>query len=380
MRRRRRRSAVRRAWLYCLLLALPALLFAGILLYQQPHRPCARAASRRLACCFISLLVAAALIEGLVRPLQTLSNVVSSLREGDYSFRARGAGIARCIRRAGRRGQCARRSACRSSACARSRPRRCWPAFLKSCTRRCSPLTAKTLLQLVNNAGVKLLGLPHARCFGHTARELGLEELLAAPDQTIHSFGAQSRRAGCCARRSSARTARRTRCCCWPMSACRCRKKSRSPGSADPRAGPRAFELACAHQVHRRQPAGARRQHAGRRRHAARFSPRPGRGREPRRRACIASCSPIGCSPSCRRRSSGRFRSGRCWSASCCSNSACRFSLNPAPPSRSTPIPISWSRCSSTCWPTPSMPRWPTAAQPVRVSWQLADTSLLGHH
>ena len=34
---------------------------------------------------------AAALIEGLIRPLQTLSNVVSSLREGDYSFRARGA-------------------------------------------------------------------------------------------------------------------------------------------------------------------------------------------------------------------------------------------------------------------------------------------------
>ena len=26
-----------------------------------------------------------------IRPLQTLSNVVSSLREGDYSFRARGA-------------------------------------------------------------------------------------------------------------------------------------------------------------------------------------------------------------------------------------------------------------------------------------------------
>jgi hypothetical protein len=32
------------------------------------------------------LLVAAALVEGLIRPLQTLSNVVSSLREGDYSF------------------------------------------------------------------------------------------------------------------------------------------------------------------------------------------------------------------------------------------------------------------------------------------------------
>ena len=36
--------------------------------------------------------MAAALVESMVRPLQTLSNVVASLREGDYSFRARGAG------------------------------------------------------------------------------------------------------------------------------------------------------------------------------------------------------------------------------------------------------------------------------------------------
>jgi signal transduction histidine kinase len=41
---------------------------------------------------------------------------------------------------------------------------------------------------------VKLLGLPHARCFGHTAKELGLEDLLAAPDQSIHSFGARTTR------------------------------------------------------------------------------------------------------------------------------------------------------------------------------------------
>jgi two-component system nitrogen regulation sensor histidine kinase NtrY len=50
------------------------------------------------------------------------------------------------------------------------------------------------LLQLVNNAGVRLLGLTHSRSFGHSARDLGLEELLAAPDQSIHSFGAKSTR------------------------------------------------------------------------------------------------------------------------------------------------------------------------------------------
>jgi signal transduction histidine kinase len=46
----------------------------------------------------------------------------------------------------------------------------------------------ENLLQLVNNAGLKLLGLPYARCFGRSARELGLDELLGVPDQTIHTF------------------------------------------------------------------------------------------------------------------------------------------------------------------------------------------------
>ncbi len=47
-----------------------------------------------------------------------------------------------------------------------------------------SPLYAfdrENVLQLVNDAGVQLLGLPHARCFGRTARELGLEGLLRLP-------------------------------------------------------------------------------------------------------------------------------------------------------------------------------------------------------
>ena len=84
------RSAIRRAWLFCLLLALPALIFAGILLSER--RVTAAPAILLLFCLLIYfVLIAASLIEGMMRPLQTLSNVVSSLREGDYSFRARGA-------------------------------------------------------------------------------------------------------------------------------------------------------------------------------------------------------------------------------------------------------------------------------------------------
>src|ERR1035441_9548375 len=88
--RRNRRSAGRRAWLVFFLLSLPALLFAAILIYREKITA---APAMLIAGCLLLylLLVAAALIESMIRPLQTLSNVVASLREGDYSFRARGA-------------------------------------------------------------------------------------------------------------------------------------------------------------------------------------------------------------------------------------------------------------------------------------------------
>jgi nitrogen fixation/metabolism regulation signal transduction histidine kinase len=194
--RRRRSSAVRRAWLYCLLLALPALILAAFLLYQQRI---AFAPAVLMAGCLLLylLLLAAALIESMVRPLQTLSNVVSSLREGDYSFRARGAGAPG----AGYRdafGELAWEVNALADLLQKQRVRSLEATALLSRILEVmhAPLFAfdrENLLQLVNNAGVKLLGIPHARCFGHTARELGLEDLLAAADQTIHSFNANQK-------------------------------------------------------------------------------------------------------------------------------------------------------------------------------------------
>jgi nitrogen fixation/metabolism regulation signal transduction histidine kinase len=188
----RRRSAVRRTWRYCLLLALPALIFAGIFLYQ---RQLALAPALLLAGSLLlyMLLVAAALIEGTIRPLQTLSNVVASLREGDYSFRARGAGSQDAL------GELAAEVNALADLLQKQRVRSLEATALLARILEVmhAPLFAfdrNDLLQLVNDAGVKLLGRPHVRCFGHTARELGLEELLAAPDQTIHSFGAKSTR------------------------------------------------------------------------------------------------------------------------------------------------------------------------------------------
>ncbi len=139
------------------------------------------------------VLVAAALIDGLIRPLQTLSNVVSAMREGDYSFRARGAGMQDAL------GELAAEINALADLLQKQRVRSLEATALLARILEVmhAPLFAfdrDGVLQLVNDAGVRLLGLPHARCFGRTARELGLGNLLDAPDQSIHSFGSQPTR------------------------------------------------------------------------------------------------------------------------------------------------------------------------------------------
>jgi nitrogen fixation/metabolism regulation signal transduction histidine kinase len=190
--RHRHSSAVRRAWLFCLLLALPALVFAGLFLYRQQV---SLAPALLLSGCLLLYLalIAAALIEGMTRPLQTLSNVVSSLREGDYSFRARGASTQDAL------GELATEVNALADLLQKQTVRSLEATALlaRILEVMSAPLFAfdrDDRMQLANNAGVELLGLPHARCFDRSAQELGLERLLAAPDQTIHSFGAKSTR------------------------------------------------------------------------------------------------------------------------------------------------------------------------------------------
>ncbi|MGA3372688.1 MAG: ATP-binding protein [Terracidiphilus sp.] len=188
---RRRRSAVRRAWMHCFLLSLPALVSAVLLLYWQQV---SLAPALLLGGCLLLYLAltAGALIEGIVRPLQTLSNVVASLREGDYSFRARGAGSQDAL------GELASEVNALADLLQKQRVRSLEATALlaRILEVMSAPLFAfdrNDRLQLANHAGVELLGLPYARCFGRGACELGLEVLLAAPDQTIHSFPVNQR-------------------------------------------------------------------------------------------------------------------------------------------------------------------------------------------
>jgi nitrogen fixation/metabolism regulation signal transduction histidine kinase len=189
---RRGSSAIRRVWRFCLLLSLPALIFAGVFLYQEQisFAP----AILLIACLLLyQLLVAAALIEGMVRPLQTLSNVVASLREGDYSFRARGAGSEDAL------GELATEINALADLLQKQRVRSLEATALLARILEVmhTPLFAfdrHNRLQLASNSGAQLLGRPLARCYNQSARELGLQELLAAPDQTTHSFGAKPTR------------------------------------------------------------------------------------------------------------------------------------------------------------------------------------------
>jgi nitrogen fixation/metabolism regulation signal transduction histidine kinase len=125
--------------------------------------------------------------------LQTLSNVVASLREGDYSFRARGAGPQDAL------SELSFEINALADLLQKQRVRSLEATALlaRILEVMSAPLFAfdrNDRLQLVNHAGAELLGLPYARCFGSSARELGLQELLAAPDQSIHTFGVKSTR------------------------------------------------------------------------------------------------------------------------------------------------------------------------------------------
>jgi two-component system, NtrC family, nitrogen regulation sensor histidine kinase NtrY len=181
-----RHSAVRRVWLFSLLLSLPALIFTAIFLYQK-ELDFTPALLIVLALVLYLALMASTLVDSLVRPLQTLSNVVSSLREGDYSFRARGTSAPDAL------GELAAEINALADLLQKQRVRSLEATALLARILEVmhAPLFAfdrEDLLQLVNNAGLKLLGLPYARCFGRSARELGLDDLLEMPDQTIHSF------------------------------------------------------------------------------------------------------------------------------------------------------------------------------------------------
>ena len=130
------------------------------------------------------LAFAFALRERVVRPLQTLSNLLAALLEGDYSIRSRGAttddalGLAMLeVNALGETLREQRLGALEASALLRT--------VMKEIEVAIFAFDDELKVRLVNRAGERLLDMPAERMTGRTAHALGLEDMLEGDDQRI---------------------------------------------------------------------------------------------------------------------------------------------------------------------------------------------------
>ena len=161
----------------CALLAgLPAVVLALALLWTRTHNEALQCAfSLLIIVCWLSF---AGMARGrVVRPLQTMANLLLALREGDYSFRARGArhgdslGDALAeINELGSVLQTQRRNAVEAAALLR--------AVMAEIDVAVFAFDDKGILRLVNRAGEKLLAKTGERLLGRPAESIGMAECL----------------------------------------------------------------------------------------------------------------------------------------------------------------------------------------------------------
>ncbi len=201
--RKRRLRYERRVSLYTVLVALPGLLVSGILVWIQPW-----SLESKFGLCgaelFVWWLLAIALREQTTRPLQTLANVLSALREEDYSFRARGAAFNDAL------GELSLEVNALADELADQRIGSIEAtALLGRVVEEVEvPLFAfdpQRILRLVNPAGERLLHEPGVRALGCTADELGLADCLSAENGTLLPLNLYSPSARWLIRRSTFR-------------------------------------------------------------------------------------------------------------------------------------------------------------------------------
>jgi two-component system, NtrC family, nitrogen regulation sensor histidine kinase NtrY len=176
---------------------------SGILIWLQPW-----ALESKLAVSVLILfawwLLAMALQDQAVRPLQTLANVVAALREEDYSFRARGAATDDAL------GELSIEVNALADLLADQRIRAIEAtALLRRVVEEIDiPLFAfdpDQVLRLVNSAGERMLQQPSVRILGRTADEIGLTGCFAAENEAIVPLQATSPSARWMVRRSTFR-------------------------------------------------------------------------------------------------------------------------------------------------------------------------------
>jgi two-component system, NtrC family, nitrogen regulation sensor histidine kinase NtrY len=202
-RKRARLLYEHRISLYSFLVALPGLLVATVLVWAQ-----AWSLESRLALIgaelFVWWLLAMALQEQTTRPLQTIANVIASLREEDYSFRARNAAPEDAL------GELSLEVNALADMLSDEKIRNIEATALlqRVVDEIDAPLFAfdpARTLRLVNPAGEHLLRQPKARMLGHGAAELSLEECLTAANESLVELNLKDSQARWLLRRSSFR-------------------------------------------------------------------------------------------------------------------------------------------------------------------------------
>jgi two-component system nitrogen regulation sensor histidine kinase NtrY len=193
----------RRISLFALLVALPGIVVSGVFIWLQPWSLQSRL-GLLLVEMFACWLLAMVLQEQTTRPLQTLANVIAALREGDYSFRARGAVADDVL------GELSLEVNTLADLLADQQIRAIEAtALLRRVVEEIDvPLFTfdpNQVLRLVNSAGERLLQTPAVRLLGCTAEEIGLAPCLTADSETLLPLQFHSPAARWLVRRSSFR-------------------------------------------------------------------------------------------------------------------------------------------------------------------------------
>ena len=201
--KRPRRTPFERRIIHSLLwLALPGLVVSGVLIWLQDWSLGSKL-GLWLAELLVCWLMVAALHDQIIRPLQTLANVVGALREEDYSFRARMAIPEDAL------GELSLEINTLADLLARHRSGAIEAtALLQRVVEEVDiPIFAfdlNEMLQLVNSAGERLIRQASPNLLGRTATELGLKACLSAENASVVSLDS-NREARWFVRRSSFR-------------------------------------------------------------------------------------------------------------------------------------------------------------------------------
>jgi len=189
--------------LYSFLVALPGLLVSAVFIWRQGWSLGSRLTVIGIEL-FLWWILALALQEQTTRPLQTLANVIGSLREEDYSFRARNAAPEDAL------GELSLEVNALADMLSGEKVRTIEATALlqRVVDEIDAPLFAfdpASALRLVNPAGEHLLRLSKKQLLERSAEELGLQECLTAGNETVVELNVGESRVRWLLRRSSFR-------------------------------------------------------------------------------------------------------------------------------------------------------------------------------